>query len=344
MTSTERVLTALKGEQPDRVPVMEFLMDIKVARAIFPDCRESWECMDRLGMDAVGTGAFFEKKPADKYGIFVDEWGVTYRRNAESVAHPVSGPISTRADARNYQPPDPEHPDRLGQLPEIVSRFKHKRAITFHHRAAFMWAAYLCDLDNLLIDMLIDPEKVNIVMDKVLKTNMRIVQRAIQAGAEVIVLGDDYAHNLAPLMSPELFERFILPRLKQMIDLIHAEGALCVKHSDGNIMPLLEMILSAGPDGLNPIEPVAGMDLEFLKKTIGKQVCLLGNIDCARLLPFGRPAEVTAAVKKAISTAGKDGGYIVTSSNSIHSGCKPENVIAMVQAVQEFGEYPISQP
>ena len=110
---------------------------------------------------------------------------------------------------------------------------------------------------------------------------MRIVQRAIQAGAEVIILGDDYAGNHGPMMSPALFRQFILPPLAKMIAMIHEEGASCIKHSDGDLYPILDDIVSAGPDGINPIEPVAGMELKKVKQLVGDKVCLTGNIDCA---------------------------------------------------------------
>ena len=198
-------------------------------------------------------------------------------------------------------------------------------------------------LDNILMNFIADPELVDLVMEKVLQCNMRIARRAIRTGAEVVGLGDDYAGNNGPMMSPSLFRRFILPRLKQMIAMIHEEGALCIKHTDGNIYPLLEMIVSAKPDGLNPIEPVAGMQLKRVKELVGKKVCILGNIDCAHLLPHGTPQEVREAVRQAIADAAPGGGYILTSSNSIHSGCAPQNVIAMVRATHEFGQYPLRQ-
>ena len=202
-----------------------------------------------------------------------------------------------------------------------------------------MWAAYLMGIDRLLMSFLAEPDLATLVMDKVLACNLEIVRRAIRAGAEVIILGDDYAGNHGPMMSPAAFAEFILPRLKRMIDLIHEEGALCVKHSDGNLYSLLEMIVSAGPDGLNPIEPVAGMELAKVKQLVGDRVCLVGNIDCARLLPYGTPEEVRQAVRQAIADGGRGGGLILSSSNSIHSSCKGENLAAMVRACHEFGRY-----
>jgi uroporphyrinogen decarboxylase len=124
-----------------------------------------------------------------------------------------------------------------------------------------------------------------------------------------------------------------------MVDAIHEEGALCVKHSDGNLYPILDMIVSAGPDGLNPIEPVAGMELGKTRKLVGRRLCLIGNIDCSRLLPYGTPAEVREAVRQAIAEAAPGGGFIVSSSNSFHSSCRPENLKAMVDATHEFGRY-----
>jgi uroporphyrinogen decarboxylase len=161
----------------------------------------------------------------------------------------------------------------------------------------------------------------------------------VRAGADLIVLGDDYAHNQGPMMSPACFEQMILPRLKKMIAMIHDEGALVIKHSDGNLYPLLDMIVDAGPDGINPIEPVAGMELKRVKQLVGDRVCVTGNIDCAHLLPHGTTQQVRDAVRQAIADAAAGGGYIVTSSNSIHSSCDPMNLVAMVRACHEFGQY-----
>jgi uroporphyrinogen decarboxylase len=339
--SRDRVFTALRRQQPDRVPVLEFVVDEKVARVAVPGCRDAADCMDRLDMDGVGCGAQFKRVRTFADGTFEDEWGVVYQENTEAVAHPLRGPIASLDDARRYAPPDPDAPHRLEKLRDLVARYKGRRALCFHHRAAFMWSAYLLGIENLLADFLVEPELAEVVMDKVLDTNLRIVRNAIRAGAEVVILGDDYAHNHGPLMSPDVFRQFILPRLQKMVDLIHAEGAFCIKHSDGNIYPLLDMIIGTGADGINPIEPVAGMDLKTVKRLVGDRVCLTGNIDCAHLLSHGTVEQVREAVRQAIADAAAGGGYILTSSNSIHSSVKPENFVAMVQACRELGTYGI---
>jgi uroporphyrinogen decarboxylase len=341
MTSRERVLTALRRRQPDRVPVVEFVVDPKVARGAVPGCRDVADGLDRLDLDAVGCGARFDPVETRADGTWVDEWGVLYQSNAEVVAHPLRGPIATLDDLRAYQPPDPEAAHRLGDLPDLVRRYKGRRAIIFHQRAAFMWSAYLNGLDNLLANLVLEPQFCRALMGMVLEVNLAVARRAMRAGADVIVLGDDYAHNAGPLMSPALFRSFLLPPLKTMVQAIHEEGGLVIKHSDGNLYPILADIVASGADGLNPIEPVAGMDLTTTKRLVGDRMALVGNVDCARLLPLGTPAQVRQAVRQCILDAGQGGGYLLSSSNSIHSSVKPENFVAMVNAAQELGTYPL---
>jgi len=339
MDSIKRIRLALQGKQPDRVPVAEFLIDERVAAATVPGCRDAADCMDKMNLDAVGCGAFFDKVRDFGNGTYMDEWGVTYKGNEEFVAHPVSGPIASIEDARCYEPPDPDAAHRLGQLPELVRRYKGRRAIAFRHRAAFMWSAYLTGLDNLLVYFLAEPELANAVLDKVLECNIRVARNAIRAGADIVLLGDDYAHNGGPLMAPEQFAQFVYPRLKKMIDAIHEEGALCVKHSDGWLWPILDQIVDAGPDAINPIDPVAGMDLGEVKRAYGDRLCLIGNIDCGELLSNGTEEAVRAAVRDAVRVAAPGGGYILSSSNSIHSSVDPANLRAMYDEALKIGAY-----
>jgi uroporphyrinogen decarboxylase len=157
----------------------------------------------------------------------------------------------------------------------------------------------------------------------------------------VIMLGDDIAYRTAPMVSPAMYDEFIRPRLAKIVKVIHEEGALAVKHSDGNLWPILDMMISTGIDGINPIEPVAGMDIGEVKRKYGDRVCLIGNIDCGDLLSFGSEADVRRVVRDTIRTAGVGGGYIVSSSNTIHSAVKPENYRAMIEETHRSGVYPI---
>ncbi|MHB9034519.1 MAG: uroporphyrinogen decarboxylase family protein, partial [Anaerolineae bacterium] len=242
-------------------------------------------------------------------------------------------------DIAKYRAPDPDAPWRLETLRAVTARYKGKRSIWFHHRAVFMWSAYLAGLERILEWMLAAPELVQQLFSLVLEVNERIVRNAIRAGAEVIVLGDDYASNQAPLFSPSCFRSLVLPCLQHMVDVIHQEGARVVKHTDGNIWPIIDDLVRTGIDGLNPLEPVAGMDLAAVKKRYGKQVCLIGNIDCGELLSHGTTTEVELAVKRALQIGMPGGRYMLCSSNSIHASVRPANYLAMVTTGLREGWY-----
>ncbi|MBI4830694.1 MAG: hypothetical protein HY801_03900 [Candidatus Lindowbacteria bacterium] len=162
---------------------------------------------------------------------------------------------------------------------------------------------------------------------------------AVKAGADVVVFEDDLAFNNNPLMSPAHFDEFIGPYLRELVVAVHNEGGKAIKHTDGNIWPILDRLIDIGFDGIHPLQPQAGMDLWKVKGYCGDKICLLGNIDCMEILPSGTEQEVETAVRNAIEAACVGGGYIVSSSNTIHPGCKPENYIAMVRAVKKYGRY-----
>ncbi|MCD6395100.1 MAG: hypothetical protein J7M40_16545, partial [Planctomycetes bacterium] len=118
-------------------------------------------------------------------------------------------------------------------------------------------------------------------------------------------------------------------------------GLPVIKHTDGNIMPILDMILDSDIDCLDPIDPVAGLDIGEFKKKYADRIALKGNVDCAHTLTFGSEKEVVEETKEVIRKAADGGGLILSSSNSIHSAVKPGNYLAMWNAIRMYGRYPI---
>jgi len=337
MNSYERVMAALNLKIPDRVPIGELIIDPKVFKALVPNAEDQGDFEEAFELDTVRCGDCYDRIWEDD-NYFKDEWGVLYKKGGVEVAfHPVDHPIKDIKDFDNYPLPDPDKPGRLGKLPMLVQKYKGKKAIIFQQRAEFMWSVYLRGMDNLLMDFILEPEFAHRLLDRVLETNIRLAQNACRAGADIIVLGDDVAANSGPLMSPQLFDEFIAPRMKKIVDAIHAEGAKVIKHTDGNIMKIIDSIINTGIDGLNPIDPIAGMDIREIKEKYGHKVCLVGNIDCGPLLTFGTPEDVEKTVKETIEIAAPGGGFILTSSNSIHSSVKPENYKAMIEAARKYG-------
>ncbi|MCL4418067.1 MAG: uroporphyrinogen decarboxylase family protein, partial [Actinobacteria bacterium] len=171
----------------------------------------------------------------------------------------------------------------------------------------------------------------------------KVIKNVIEIGADVIALGDDYAGRNGTLMSPKHFREFILPYLKKAVDITHGKGSFAIKHTDGNIWEIIDDIVNTGIDVLDPLEPLAGMDIGAVKEKYGERICLAGNIDCTMALSMGTEEEVEEAIKETIAKAAPGGGYILSSSNSIHPGVKSKNYKTMLEAARKYGKYPISE-
>ena len=206
MNSYERVIAALERRQPDRVPYFESVIDERLMQALLPGC-DYYQFNDWLGMDNVGQNRSSWSRDNVEYvdkekGLFRDKWGVIRAFGPESTPAPVEGPIKRPEDLKTYTPPDPEAPDVLGNIPEIVARYKGKKAITAIGRDAFFNPAFLRGMEQFLIDMIENPDLVHELIEITLSHDIRAMQRVIQAGVDVIIFGDDYADKNSPLMSP----------------------------------------------------------------------------------------------------------------------------------------------
>ena len=341
MNSLQRVKAALNLKEPDRIPILELVIDPHVFTKIDNKAKDMADFCARNGLDVVCCNPLF-KKIFQEGDYYKDEWGVLYKEGVQVINHPVKGPINSIHDLKRYKFPDPDAAHRLGNLHDMVKRYKGKLAIAFLHRDAFMWAAYLMGFENFLMSFYIQPKLAKMVMDMVIEVNEAIARNAIKAGADIVFLTDDYATNKGPFLPPELFKKNVLPYLQRMVDAVLKEGAYCVKHSDGNLWPIIDMIVDTGINGINPLEPAAGMDISLIKKKYGQRVCLIGNIDCGELLSNQTTVKVEEAVKKCIKQAGVGGGYIMSSSNSIHYSVKPKNFKAMISSTIKYGKYPLS--
>ena len=346
MKSYERVIAALEGKMPDRVPMFELVIDEGVIDGVFPGA-DYYEFVERFPLDVVGLNrSTWDRKNVDwvdeAKGLFRDGWGVTRAITAESSPYPVEAPIKSPDDLKHYTPPDPHAPGALGHLDEVVTRYKGEKAIIFMGRDAYFNPAHLRGVEPFLMDIVLNPRFVHDLIELCQSHDLELVKRAAAAGADIIVFGDDYADKNNPFMSPKHFQDLFLPGIQRAVDVAHEAGAYVIKHTDGNIMPILDMIVETGIDGLHPIEPAAGMSLRKVRERYGDRLCLCGNVDCGPLLTWGTPAEVKATVRQCLADAAIDGAFMLSSSNSIHSSVKPQNYAAMAEALAELGEYPLT--
>lgn len=341
MNGYERIMRALERDEPDQVPLWELIINQPVIEALRG--RMSYE--DFCEAEDIDGVTIFEDHQVREMGPHrvVDEWGTIWGIEKPEIPYPIEGPIKSEEDLRDYVPPEPDTDYRVRTLEAAVKRFKGRRAVFFLSHDAFEFSAYLRGMDNLLMDYISNPKLAHEVAEMVIDYKSEVIGMAIDAGADAIVTGDDYAYRSAPLMSPKHFDEFVKPYLKRVVDQTHKAGIPFIKHTDGNIWPILDSIMDCGIDALDPIEPIAGMDIGEVKAKIGDHAAVIGNVDCTHVLPLGTTDDVVEAVKETIAKASVGGGHILASSNSIHPAVKPQNYRTMVEAARKFGRYPLDE-
>ena len=341
MNGYERIVAALERREPDQIPLMELYIHPKVIDGLCPGC-DLLEMVEQLDLDGVCVSKGSDRSEAeDRPEEYVDEWGARYGRSAEAY-HPIEGPIKTEADLAHYVPPDPYEETLLEPVRQAVTRFKGKRFIAFHQAPDFMPAAILRGLPQMLVDLVENPGLAHRLLETVNSYACTLSRLAIEAGADAVVLAGDWAFNTGPFMSPAHFREFVLPYFVRCIEEVHQAGGYAIKHTDGNLWPIMDMIVESGIDALNPIQPDAGMDIGEIKRRYGDRLCLVGNVNCGYTLSEAPIAEVVREAKEVIRKAGPGGGHIMSSSNSLHSSVRPANYRAMVEATRRYGRYPLS--
>ncbi len=179
-------------------------------------------------------------------------------------------------------------------------------------------------------------------LDAQLPQTLLFLQAQVEHGVDAIIGGEDWAGKNGPLISPRHYRQLVIPRLQTLVRECHRLGVLFIKHTDGDITRVEEdLLVESGIDAYQAIEPQAGMDIAKLKQRYGQHLTLMGNVDCAHLLTFGTTELVQAETRRIIQAAAPGGGFVLTSSNSIHSGVPVENYLAMLEANRRFGQYPI---
>jgi uroporphyrinogen decarboxylase len=192
--------------------------------------------------------------------------------------------------------------------------------------------------------LILAPDVVKRYMDAEAKRMMAYLRCQLEMGVDGIVEGVDLCGTNGSLISLYHFKEFVQPYLHMYAEECHRYGIPFIKHEDGNLSVLEEeLLLKSGIDGYHGIEPAAGMDIEEMKNRYGNKITLLGNVDCAHLLVHGSREEIIEATKEVIKKAAMGGGYVFSSSNSIHSAVPTENFIIMLETAKKYGKYPIKK-
>jgi len=358
MVPKERARTALEHREPDRVPIFEPWMHTiiieKILHRPFAGVNDMIDCYKKLEIDFVpiSFGAPKGWKPKfldDK--VFVDEWGRKWRYQKGAIwdmfGFYIEGTINTPEKFDEFEFPDPLAPGRIDDLEIALKAVGNEYAVMGAvDQGIFERAETMVGLEKLLLYMYEKPSFVRKVLEEHYKFSLELGKRCLDAGAEFILIGDDIADNHGPFMPPKLYEQFVHPYSKSLVQSLKKRGAKVIRHTDGNLKPIMNYILDLGIDGLHPIQPEAGMDITELKRTYGDRLTLVGGVDVAKLLPFASEDEVEKEVIDVIRKVSPGGGHILASTNSLHSFVPDidkfvKNVLRYVETAHKYGVYPI---
>jgi uroporphyrinogen-III decarboxylase len=338
MSSRERVLAALRREEPDRVPYCELAIDRALAQRLM-----GWGQMASQAADLEAN--VYSVGEAKAIASFLKLDNITYVLRAPVYAHKHAGKdgrlfygagmIKSKADLPLVQLPDPTD-DALYAGAEAFAAQKGEYAACLVTRIGIFPTMLSIGLEDFCIALYEDRPFIEALLDRYCDWTEVVAERVCQLGFDVYITTDDMAFKSAPYFSPQVFRGLVLPRYQRIAKKITLPW---VVHSDGNLMPFLDDLVSLGIAGLHPLEKGA-MDIGAVKRAYGDRLCLLGNVDL-NLLGMGTPSEVDREVRELIRDVGPGGGYIVTSGNSLAGYLEPENVIALSRAVQTYGRYPL---
>ena len=325
MTSRERVLASLKHQSTDQVPFVEAGVDLPMQRALLG--REQFlpeELNEMMGLDNLRVMLL-----PPIFGEYEERGGINF------VARPL---IRTRTDLDKMIFPDPDDPALYVEGEALVRRNRGRYAVGAHLRMGASPLLMSMGLEGFAYALADEAGLVETVLGRYADWTIAVIRHLREVGVDFVWTFDDMAFKTGPLFSPQILRRLFMPCLHRVAQAIKGEGFPWILHSDGNLAPLLDDLVTLGFDGLHPIEP-GPMNIEEVKRVYGKRLCLIGNIDLHYTLTRGTPAEVEAEVKHRIETIGRGGGYMISSANTITGYCKVENVWAMIQAVRKYGRY-----
>lgn len=376
MKPRERVLTALDHREPDRVPidigscgptavheqayrrllrVLEVEEEVELWDLVAQSAQLSEPVLERLGADVRGirVGGPTYNPDMLSENVLRDQWGTIWKRpDGATCYHIADYPLrdaSTPADLARHPWPDPTAPARVDGLAKRARYLREQTPYAVLGEVSghiLERGQMLRGFENFLIDLALKPNFAEELMDRITDIEIGIIETflgAVGPYLDVFAFKDDLAAQNGPLISPDMFRRFIKPRIAKLIDAIQrGTDAKIWFHSCGSVYFAIPDLIDLEIDILNPVQVAArDMDTARLKHEFGDRLAFWGAVDTQDVLPFGSPGDVKAEVERRITDLGPGGGYVLASVHNIEADVPGENIWAMAQTAQQFGRYPL---
>ncbi len=346
MTSKERVLCAVALQQPDRVP-MDFHGNQWVLERLHKDLRTTshQDLLQRLHSDVVDLRGVvdpvycgpvpYTRELPDK--VRESFWG--WRQKTveaacgpeETFVDPPLADAATIVELAAHTWPQPDWFD----FTDFATRLEPWAdfAVMASGASVLQHPSFLRGIDTLMMDFAMRPELADYVMDQFTDFYVGYFDRMFTAAAgriDILRQADDLGTQRGLFVSPDMFRRFIKPRIARLVDMAHSHKVKFMYHSCGAIVPLIEDLIEIGVDILDPLQAAAdGMEPQLLKDAFGDRICLHGGICTQYLLPNGTPEEVRAEVQRRIDIFGQGGGYILAPCHVLQLDVPTANILAM---------------
>ncbi len=355
MTSRERVLAAFAHEEPDRVPIWcgaspEFIAKARAQLGI----SGTEELFQRFGDDFRRVFARYAGPPEFSPTGQLSP-GATYRtpfgveRHGLGYGQPLNHPLAQASlrEIHGYPWPDPRWME-VSAIKGEAEAWRRQYAILGGDWSPFWHDVIdLLGMETMYLKMFDEPALVEAVTAQVVDYYYEVSRRIFEAAApalDVFFIGNDFGSQYGPLLSPQQFEKFMMPHLRRFIGLGHAYGLKVQLHCCGGYEPLIPALVEAGLDGLHAVQPCCrGMGLKSLKERWGRKILFNGAIDSQHVLIDGTPDSVRRQTREVLSIMAPGGGYIAGASHDFILEETPvENVVAMFDTVLESGRYPLT--
>ncbi|MEM2914080.1 MAG: uroporphyrinogen decarboxylase family protein, partial [Candidatus Bathyarchaeia archaeon] len=346
MNSVDRVYTAIRIEEPDRLPKGELEIHKELIQQLLKTnhqigFEEELSVRKMLNMDLVvqscdetspyvncfgghANPKIIGETPSG-YNLYRDVFGNEVAYNGKTIKV-IKRAIQNPKEIYSYEFPSPSN---YG-INILKKWIKNSGMFVFSFvGGGFDNSVELIGLKTFLVAVYTNNQAVKELVRRVTEFNTECAKRYIEAGAHGIFVGDDLAYNKGTFLPPEKLRELIFPYIKKEVAEIKKYNIPVMLHSDGNINVILDDIVDMDFDGLQSLQPSANMKIEEIKQKYGHRLCLMGNIDLDWLLPHGTKEDVRREVKKVIRVAAPGGGYILSSTNVLTKNIPTENVIEM---------------